>query len=177
MIAGWLQHHTVVVVATIWPEIYRAYLAIGSPQNDTYRQHREVCELASLIQVPSQLTADEQESAVNLATSDLRLAAALRVRDYGLIQTLAAAPALIDRWEMAGPFGQAVIVAAVDARRVGILGPLPADYLHAASPSYIPAEQRRHRPPRFGHQGDGVLLPTLARSNFRTSSCSRDRLG
>ncbi|MGW4371707.1 hypothetical protein ACWEKT_39425 [Nocardia takedensis] len=145
ILGRWQQRNEpVVVVGTIWEETYREYLPIGSSQSDPYRIHRAVCELASIVQVPHQLSDEELRDAADRATGDARLATALGVRDYGLVQTLAAAPALIQRWDMAGPFGQAVIAAAVDARRIGVSGPLPTDYLRAAATGYLEPEHRRH---------------------------------
>ncbi|MGV9334947.1 hypothetical protein [Nocardia sp. NPDC003726] len=151
VLGRWQQRNEpVVVVGTIWEETYREYLPIGSSRSDPYRAHRAVCELASIVQVSHQLSDEELRDAADRAIGDARLATALGVRDYGLVQTLAAAPALIQRWDMAGPFGQAVVAAAVDARRVGVLGPLPTDYLRAAAAGYLAPEHRRHaRPDSF----------------------------
>ncbi|MCC3332975.1 tetratricopeptide repeat protein [Nocardia abscessus] len=106
--------------------------------------------MASIVRVSHRLSDEELRDAADRAIGDARLATALGVGDYGLVQTLAAAPALIQRWDMAGPLGQAVIAAAVDAHRVGVLGPLPREFLRAAAAGYLEPEHRRHaRPDSF----------------------------
>lgn len=60
-----------------------------------------------------------------------------------MTQTLAAGPALVSRWEAGSdPYGRAVITAAVDARRMGVGSPLPAELLRFAAPGYLTRTQQ-----------------------------------
>jgi hypothetical protein len=89
----------------------------------------------------------EQDRAA--AARDRRLALALDAEGYGLTQTLAAAPQLVDRWRdarVADPYGWAVLTAALDVARLGGRAPLPADLLRAAAPGYCTSAQQAEAP-------------------------------
>ncbi|MEV4473930.1 HD-GYP domain-containing protein [Nonomuraea sp. NPDC049504] len=134
----------VVLVATIWPERYTAYTAMPGPgQPDLYAAERQLLELADVVHLPGSFSAAERERAEAVATSgDQRIALALRSGDYGLTQIIAAAPQLVNRWRGADPYAAAVLNAAIDATRLGVVSPLSSDLLRAAAPGYCDVRQR-----------------------------------
>ncbi|MFG1966084.1 HD domain-containing phosphohydrolase [Nonomuraea sp. NPDC049028] len=137
-----------VLVATIWPERYTAYTAIpGQGQPDLYAAERELLDLADVVYLPSSFSAAERMRADAVATSgDQRIALALRSTDYGLTQTIAAAPQLVNRWRGANPYAAAVLNAAIDVTRLGVVSPLSADLLRTAAPGYCDVRQRAAAP-------------------------------
>ena len=75
--------------------------------------------------------------------------------DYGLTQTLAAAPQLVARWEdarTAFPYAWAVLTAALDAARLGARVPLTAGFLRAAAPGYCTSAQQAEAPDNWFEQ-------------------------
>jgi tetratricopeptide (TPR) repeat protein len=74
---------------------------------------------------------------------ELRL---LEGTQFGLTQTIAAAPQLVERWRDAdpeeSPYAHAVLAAAIDAVRLGVRAPLTEDLLRAAAPGYCTSAQR-----------------------------------
>jgi len=88
----------------------------------------------------SSLDAEELARARRLAALDPRLLAALRDADAGnVIETLAGAQKLIDRWmqDSGDRAGRAVVTAAVTARRCGHPEPIPAEVLEALALSHL----------------------------------------
>src|SRR5262249_10855864 len=80
---------------------------------------------------------------------DVRLRESLSSR-YGITQALAGAPQLVRRWqdaEFAAPYAHAILTAAIDARLMGIQGPLSARLLQDAAPSYLSPARRATAPP------------------------------
>lgn len=70
---------------------------------------------------------------------------ALDAAGYGLIQTLAAAPQLVARWEDAqttAPYAWAVLTAALDMARLGARAPLSPGLLRAAAPGYCTSQEQ-----------------------------------
>lgn len=128
----------IVTIGTLWPERYAAFSAPpADPMGpDPWRAQREVLQLADVVQVPDCFSDAEHERACQLAAADPRLSAALQHSGYGLTQTIAAAPQLMERWRNADAYAAAVLSAAIDARRLGVLGPIPAGFLRAAAPAY-----------------------------------------
>ncbi|GAA4729529.1 tetratricopeptide repeat protein [Phytohabitans rumicis] len=141
-------NHPSIVVATLWPARYQKYTLLPSPRamEDPYPAERELLDLADVVSLHPELTDDERERAQAVAASDPRIQQALGSA-YGMTQALAAAPALVHRWRHA-PDGhiEALITAAIDARRMGIESPLAADLLRAAVPGYLTAAQQAKAP-------------------------------
>jgi tetratricopeptide (TPR) repeat protein len=132
-----------VLAATMWPDEYGIrILPRQSEGEDPHGAARELLELAKVFDLSGEFTAAEQIRARDLAPSDGRLRAALAVSDGGMTQVLAAGPQLVRRWEQAPPYAKAVITAAVDARRVGVISPLPRGLLAEAASGYLTAAQR-----------------------------------
>jgi hypothetical protein len=136
-----------VLAATMWPDEYSIRVVPRQPGlDDPHASARELLELATVLDLSGDLTADEQARAEELAPGDERIRVALAARDGGMTQVLAAAPQLVRRWEQAPPYSRAVITAAVDARRLGVTSALSPALLAAAAPGYLTAAQRAAAP-------------------------------
>ncbi|MEW1777110.1 hypothetical protein [Streptomyces sp. NPDC086777] len=135
-----------VVLATLWPSYYRDLTATPeAPGEDAHPHARALLDPVVPITVPE---AFDGQALRELATrADLSLATAARTTPAGTItQTLAAGPDLVDHYEQPvpphGPYGRAIIAAAMDARRLGHTSPLPAAFLEAAAPGYLTEQLR-----------------------------------
>jgi hypothetical protein len=142
--------HPVVIIGTLWPDLYATYTAVSAPGGaDPYARERQVLELAAVIRIDLEFSPAEQDRARVAAARDPRLRAALEAAEYGLTQTLAAAPQLVARWQDAksvDPYAWAVLTAALDAARLGARALLSADLLRAAAPGYCTSQQRAEAP-------------------------------
>ncbi|WP_236062405.1 hypothetical protein [Actinacidiphila acididurans] len=139
----------VVILGTLWPEYHRDLTATPhrgrAATKDPHVNARALLAQAVLVDVPASFATESLR--VPLVHRDPALATAALTSTGGKIaQTLAAGPQLVDHYEQAtaphGPYGRAVITAALDARRLGHASPLPAALLEAAAPGYLTAEQR-----------------------------------
>ena len=136
------------LIGTIWPDLFQRYTHRPAGSEDLYWRERSVLRLARIIDIAPEFSPGERDRAVAAARSDLRLREPLDSR-YGFTQALAGAPQLVRRWqdaEFAAPHARAVITAAVDARRVGIQGPLSTSLLRDAAPGYLSSAQRATAP-------------------------------
>ncbi|MGW2303865.1 tetratricopeptide repeat protein [Streptomyces sp. NPDC001809] len=141
-----------VVLGTLWPEYHRSLTTTPRPGRDGTDAHlnaRALLDNAQLVDVPVCFTTETLKDP--RLSRDPSLAAALATTTDGRItQTLAAGPQLVDHYQQPtephGPYGHAVITAAMDARRLGHTSPLPAALLEAAAPAYLTAEQRAAAP-------------------------------
>ena len=87
--------HPAVIIGTMWPDLYTAGTAVPAPGGaDPRAREREILELAAVIRIDPAFSPAEQARARAAAVRDRRLAIALVSADYGLTQTLAAAPQL-----------------------------------------------------------------------------------
>jgi hypothetical protein len=114
-----------------------------------------VLALAAVIRIAPEFSPAEQDHARAAAGHDPRLAVALESTEYGLTQTLAAAPQLVARWQdakTACPYGWTVLTAALDAARLGARAPLSLDLLRAAAPGYCTSQQRAEAPDNWFEQ-------------------------
>ncbi|MGW8741770.1 hypothetical protein [Streptomyces sp. NPDC055794] len=72
---------------------------------------------------------------------------------FGLTQTMAAAPQLVERWRSADeqdmPYARAVLTAAVDLARLGVTSALTPELLKAAAWGYCTAQQRARALPHW----------------------------
>ncbi|MEU8252193.1 hypothetical protein [Nonomuraea sp. NPDC048916] len=152
-----------VLVATLWPDRYLTYTAkpqFGQP--DPHAQARELLSLADVADIAERFTPDERGRAEQIAENgDARLAVALHSNDYGLTQTIAAAPQLMRRWRQADPYAAAVLTAAVDATRLGVASPLPAALLRNAAPGYCDTRQRAKAPANWFESALAYLTEEL----------------
>lgn len=107
--------------------------------------HSGGAQSALRFHLDSSLTPEELARARALAAIDPRLQTALRDAAEGnLTATLAGAPELIDRWtrDTGNPPGQAIITAAVTARRCGHPEPIPLAALEALALSHLRGQAR-----------------------------------
>ncbi|OLB80901.1 MAG: hypothetical protein AUI14_05190 [Actinobacteria bacterium 13_2_20CM_2_71_6] len=137
----------VVLIGTMWPDRYLTLVSgpvmdtRGQVIEDPFAPEREVLGLAEVIDIGNRLTGAERHRARTIAEVDSRIAVALRSTDYGMTQVLAAAPDLVRRWDHAPPCARAVITAAIDARRIGVDAPLPADFFGVAARGYLQPDE------------------------------------
>jgi hypothetical protein len=137
----------VVIIGTLWPDRYTAYTTLPEPGGaDPHAREREVLKLADVIPIGEEFSPAEDERARAAAARDPRLRVALETTDYGLTQTLAAAPLLVARRENADPYAWAVLTAALDAARLGARAPLTAEFLRTAAPGYCTRAQQAGAP-------------------------------
>jgi len=97
-----------------------------------------------------------------LKLQDPRLAEALDYRGYGVTEVLAGAPQLMHRYEHATPEQEAVLNAAIDARRVGIEAMLSEDLLCEAARGYLPSSTVRADDTPFRQAIDDLISPDRA---------------
>jgi len=148
--------HPAVIIGTLWPDRFAAYTAVPVPgAGDPHAREREVLDLAEFIRIAPEFSPAEQDRARTAATRDRRLAVALETAGYGLTQTLAAAPQLVDRWQNAksdAPYAWAMLTAVLDAARLGARAPLSPDLLRAAAPGYCTSQQQAEAPDNWFEQ-------------------------
>ncbi|OEJ62453.1 hypothetical protein BGM19_35080 [Streptomyces agglomeratus] len=140
-------HGPLIVIATLWPEHDR--MLSGKPADpghiDPHRQTRMLLDQAHRIYVPHSF-ADDLNAARVVARKDRSLGAALTPGSTQLTQTLAAGPDLVEHYEHPvgehGVYGRALITTAMDAYRLGVIGPLPVDFLEASAPGYLTDTER-----------------------------------
>jgi hypothetical protein len=148
--------HPTVIIGTLWPELYTAYTTPPVPGGaDPFEREREVLSLAAIVRIDPAFTSAEHDRAVAAANRDPRLTIALQAAGYGLTQTLAAAPQLVDRWgdaQAASPYAWALLTAALDMARLGARSPLSGDMLRAAAPDYCTSEQQAEAPDNWFEQ-------------------------
>ena len=125
----------VLVLATLWPEYWDELTARPPEGADPHAQARELLA-GHDIRVPAAFTAEQLRELEE--AGDPRLAqAAAGSRDGQVIQYLAGAPELLDRYHNAPPAARALIDAAMDAARLGMRPALPRAFLEAAAPGYL----------------------------------------
>jgi TPR repeat protein len=141
----------VFVFMTLWRE--DDHLLTWEPlpgQEDVHLQARLLLAQSHRFVVPSDFEG-EMESIREASAIDASLAQALAAGTPAITQTLAAGPALLDHYNnpsgVQGAHGRALITAAVDARRLGVDGPLPLEFLKAAAPGYLTDSQRAEAHP------------------------------
>lgn len=129
----------VLVLGTIWREYWEKLFEVATapdPQ-DVYAKARQLVAGKS-IPVREVFTVEELQAARAAATSDPRLAEALKHAEQGHVtQYLAGAPTLIERYNNASPGAKALIDAAMDVRALGHGLALPLALLQAAAEGYL----------------------------------------
>ena len=154
-LAGLLEGDGHVVITTMWPEHWAAYvtaagarLGAGHPARAAGRLVTGLDELTyhdpdpaygGVIDVPSRFTAGELTAAAARGDPVLAAAAAAAEPDGQVTQCLAGGPALLRRLDGPGgdAYGRAMITAAMDAARLGQAGPLPAALVQDAAVGYL----------------------------------------
>ncbi|MBW4717321.1 tetratricopeptide repeat protein [Saccharothrix obliqua] len=131
----------VVVLATLWPDYLDQLRATDTVDNVTRPRHPGSTDVLAL--QPTQLrvntfTETEKRRARELGVQDPRLAmTAASNAEFNVTETLAGAPRIVQRYDEASASRLAVVHAAVDARRLGIQGPLTEDLLREAARGYL----------------------------------------
>ena len=125
----------VLVLATPWPEFWDELTARPPGGADPHAQARELL-VGHDIPVPDVFTVEQLRDLEGVR--DPRLAqAAAGSRDGRVIQYLAGAPCLLDRYHHAPPAARASIHAAMDARRLRMRPALPRTFLKTAVAEYL----------------------------------------
>jgi hypothetical protein len=153
------------VITTMWPEHWNAYIAaaraglgLADPAGPVGRLLERLPELTGsdparvdparggVIDVPDRFTAAEIEQArtSGQVLADAAAAAASAGRNGQVTQYLAGVPELLYRYAGDGGncYGQAVITAAMDAARLGHASPMPAALLQEAAVGYLTDAER-----------------------------------
>ncbi|WP_090944591.1 tetratricopeptide repeat protein [Nonomuraea jiangxiensis] len=155
----------VVAIGSMWPEYWFAYTRTPRPGTpDPHHQVRALLENATKISVPDAFTPTELTNARQIAERDSRVATALTALDsgYGVTQTLSGGPDLMSRWQDApDPYKRAVVNAAIDARRLGHLGPLSAGLLRELSAASLNGPQRAAAAPGWFEDSLGYACEPL----------------
>ncbi|MDQ1678685.1 MAG: hypothetical protein QOC93_3829 [Actinomycetota bacterium] len=136
----------VVILGTLWPEhLTQLRSTRRDPETGTEqpRYPAAVDILSSDVEfLPLETFSDtERTAAAALAGRDPRLARAVADRNYNVTEVLAGAPQIMRRYQQATDTQKAIVHAAVDARRLGIRGPLTAELLCAAARGYLTTVQ------------------------------------
>ncbi|MFF3575886.1 tetratricopeptide repeat protein, partial [Streptomyces mirabilis] len=140
----------VILVGTIWPTTYdrlrtpsTSTPAENDEGQDLNKDAREVLELARRFPL-GKWSDSEWDRAEELTSVDPRIRQVLPHRGQaGLAQMLSAAPELIHRWEHAdNPFGQALVTAAVIARRCDHPAVIPVSVIGALAKEFLTGAQR-----------------------------------
>jgi TPR repeat protein len=139
----------VVVIATLWPVHWNEIdFAEEKDSGESRARARRLLERAIRLPVPDSFDRVDLLHAAAEGRADPRIAAA--VRDCGpggqVTQVLAAGPALTDFYDDADAFTKAVVNAAMDARRLGYTGLVPAGFLWGAAGGYLSGEHRAGPP-------------------------------
>ncbi|MCX4993713.1 sel1 repeat family protein [Streptomyces sp. NBC_00568] len=139
------QHGPIIIVATLWPADHRTLTTTSQAGKDPHAQARALLNTAAPFDV-SELFTEPELRALNTCGDPSLETAVQTSPGGGITQTLAAGPQLVDHYESAvapdGPYGRAIITAAMDARRLGYVSPLSEAFLEAAAPGYLTAQQR-----------------------------------
>ncbi|MDF9805313.1 transcriptional regulator with XRE-family HTH domain [Streptomyces sp. HB372] len=130
----------VLVLGTLWPEYAREYTALpATGRPDPYSRARELLA-GRTVSVPEGFDAESLAAAARLAQGgDRLLADALtRADTHGRVtQDLAGAPELLRRYENGSPAAQALLQAAMDARRLRVGLHLPQAFLIDGATGYL----------------------------------------
>ncbi|MEU4802998.1 hypothetical protein [Actinosynnema sp. NPDC023587] len=131
----------VIVLATLWPNYLDQLRATDTDDKGAtksrYPAAADVLALRTKQLRVDTFSEEEKRLARELGIRDPRLAAAADGVDFNVTETLAGAPRIMQRYREAPLTRQAVVHAAVDARRLGIQGPLSRELLREASRGYL----------------------------------------
>ena len=109
------------------------------------REVSQVLRMANTLHIERRFSRTELQNATAAAGRDVRIRAALEhADDYGLAEYLAAGPQLLSRWRDGWapghhPRGAALVLAAVDCRRTGLVGPTRRELLIRLHEHYLSA--------------------------------------
>jgi hypothetical protein len=138
------EQEPVLVLGTIWPDPDRWGALVREPTPDEEDPH----QMARLllrgrgIRVPETVEGEDAAAVRATASNDPRLAVASQRGGSRIIQFLAGARHLLDRYDNADPAERALLDAAGDARRVGVPHPMSRRFLKRAASDYLSAADR-----------------------------------
>ncbi|MET7888629.1 hypothetical protein [Streptomyces avermitilis] len=167
-----LSDPQIIILATMRSHEYDRYrdrveIELSGPAQEIWRQGRAVLRQAQIVHVERRWTETERERARALTTDPRLIRALAGDKRFGVAELLAAGPELVESWQHAWvpgnhPRGAALVAAAVDARRAGYHGPLPAEALQQLHEGYL---SRRGgvelRPETFPEALTWALTPTV----------------
>lgn len=132
------RRRPVLVLATTWREEWTRLISpFTDGQAHRSSQARMLLTGHSII-VPTVFSPNELDALRDAARDDTRLADALEHAESGqIVQYLAAAPVLQERYGTATAAARRLVETAMDARRLGHGAELPADLLRSAAPGYL----------------------------------------
>lgn len=180
----------VAVVGAMWTRPYWDKFTSQGRSRDIYAAARHLLTGSRTIRVnvPDKLDEDQLADFAALADGDERISAAVAAgeSDGRVIQHLTGGPELLRGFQddLFTPVEKALITAAVDARRLGHTGPLPAGLLTAAADAYLRPQDRPDQPAVIqaaldglatGHRADGTR--TDVRHTVRALTALRERTG
>ena len=149
-IASYLKHRGVICIGTIRTKEYRGLtdLAATGSTIDAQR-HEEVASLEHVLEQAEIVSMKRRWSPTETARAkeidDQRVAEALNYRaTYGIAEYLAAGPKLYEEWSLASavdanPRGAALVSAAIDCQRAGMLDSVPLEVLRSTHEHYLEA--------------------------------------
>lgn len=163
----------VIVLATLWPDHLDQLHATDTVDGVTKPRHPAAASVLALR--TSQLrvntfSAAEKHRASVLAAHDPRLASATAAgAEFNVTETLAGVPRIMQRYLEASATRQAVVHAAIDARRLGIQGVLTPELLRDAARGYLTGvhtddtglDQARTELARTDRRDDAATAPLL----------------
>ena len=142
----------VIVVGAMWQNYYRELTATGNPGDPT-ASTRELLTgpYTRKISTPARMTVSEINALAAHPHRDARLTMAVAASgdDGEVIQHLTGGPGLVEGYLDGGlfnPVEHALITAALEARRLGHLRPLPGVLLAGAANGYLTSRQRPGQP-------------------------------
>ena len=129
----------VLVLATMWDSTWDALTITPSDSGKDEHPRARSLLTGHGIRIPSAFTSNDDLMALrSAAASDPRLAEAMaQAADGEIIQYLAGVPVLLERYHMAPDGARALILAALDARRLGYSRELPLPLLEASAHGYL----------------------------------------
>ena len=147
------DHGPVLVLVTLWPEYWDRLTARPPGATDPHPQARELLAAGHSIQVPAAFSPGQLRQLERLGDPRLVQAAA-GSGDGQVIQYLAGAKELLDRYRNAPPAARALIDAAMDARRLGMRSAVLAEaFLETAAPGYLSDADWHLQPPDWLQKG------------------------
>jgi TPR repeat protein len=160
----------VLVLATMWPQHWTALTTRPDDDgmSDPHGQARELLS-GTDVDVPGAFTASDLADLGKFDDPRLRHAGT-HASGGRIVQYLAGAPHLLDRYQKAPPAVRAVLDAAIDASRLGRLPVIPHALLEQAAPGYLDEDERDEAGPdwlagaladaaRRSHGTRGLLTP------------------
>ena len=180
----------VAAVGAMWTRPYWGKFTSQARFPDTYAAARHLLTgfRTTRVSVPDKLDEEQLKHFAALADGDKRVSAALAAgkADGRVVQHLTGGPELLGGFQddLFTPLEKALIMTAVDARRLGHTGPLPAGLLTAAADAYLRPQDRPDQPAVLqaalhglaaGHRANGTR--TDVRRTVRVLTALRERTG